>query len=108
MRNPFLDSLMAPVTLGCALLQLGMDSQRVIALRSAGLMGIWSMPPGEAARMVSEKSQAAALSMRAASLAMARGETPDRVVQAALKPVSRKAHANATRLTRQGLRAKRS
>ncbi len=91
--------MMAPMALSLSMVQLSLDAQKVIALRTAGMMGLWKMPKAETVRMVSEKQQAAALAARAFSLAMARGESPDRVIEAALKPIQRKARANARRLT---------
>lgn len=100
--SSFFGLAMAPFALAAAMLELGCDSQRVIAMRTAGMMGLWNTPSDESTRMVSEKSQAAALSARALGAAIARGETPDRVLEAALRPIQRKARANARRLTKRG------
>lgn len=97
---PLLNNFLAPFALSLSLVQLGLDAQKVIALRTGGMMGLWDMPHGETVRMVSEKQQAAFLSARAFGQAVARGDSPDRVIEAALKPIQRKARANARRLSK--------
>ncbi len=78
--------------------RLGWEAQMVIALRTAGMMGVLPQAAGENARMVTEKQDAAAASLRAAMRAASRGARADEVLSAALKPYGRRTKANAKRL----------
>ncbi|MFD1883467.1 antibiotic ABC transporter [Paracoccus pacificus] len=92
------------VRLWTELFRLGVESQMVIAMRVAGMMGLWPTSPGEESRMFIEKQDAAWAAFRAMSRAVGRGATPERMMAAALRPYSRRAHANAKRLSRAPLR----
>lgn len=93
-------TLMNPVALMTEMARIGWESQMVIAMRMAGLVGLWPTGQGESHRMVAEKQSAAQASMRAAIRAAAKGATPDQVMSAALKPIGRRTHSNARRLSR--------
>ncbi|MDO5646410.1 antibiotic ABC transporter [Paracoccus sp. (in: a-proteobacteria)] len=78
--------------------RLMFESQMVIGLRMLGMMGVTSQHPGEPFRMVAEKQAAMAESMFAASNAMSRGKSPERVMSAALRPYGKRTRANSRRL----------
>ncbi|MEE4189408.1 MAG: hypothetical protein V2I76_13290 [Roseobacter sp.] len=80
------------------------EAQAVIAMRLWGMAGVWSVPPSEKTRMVSEKLRAATISNGAAVQAALRGGGPDQVFAAALKPYRRRTRANSRRLTRRGIK----
>lgn len=92
--------LMNPVALMAEMARISWESQMVIAMRMAGMMGFWPTSRGETHRMVAEKQTAAQASVRAAIRAVAKGATPDQVMSAALKPIGRRTHSNARRLSR--------
>lgn len=76
------------------------EAQAVIALRLAGLAGLWTLAPGETARMVTEKQQAFAEAALAVSAAAIEGRPHERLVDAAIRPLGRRTRANARRLGR--------
>jgi len=77
------------------------EAQQVIALRMAGMAGVWRMRPDEPQRMVEEKTAAGQASMVAAMKAGLSGKSPADVAMAAMKPVRRQTKANAARLQKQ-------
>lgn len=81
---------------------LAADAQTVIALRTLGMLGLWNTGAGESERMVAEKAEAFTHSAIASARAMARGETPDQIAMAGMRPLHRKAKSNAARLTKAG------
>lgn len=87
---------------GFAVWTLMAEAQAVIALRCMGAMGYWTSPPGENARMVSEKQKAFAHSARAAMASVATGAGPEIVAQAAMRPLRRRTKSNVARLTKAG------
>lgn len=89
-----------PAALWAQMARIGIESQMVIAMRSAGMCGMLPHAKGENLRMVQEKQEAAVEAMGAALRAASRGERPDTVLAAALKPYRRRTKANARRLTR--------
>lgn len=98
MIDPF-----APYRLFQQNLRTGMmiwDVQTVMALRLMGLAGAWTMPPGEALRMVAEKPPAFAQAWAAWQKAVLSGADWDASNRAFSAPLSRKARGNRTRLTR--------
>ncbi|MEI4485736.1 antifreeze protein [Frigidibacter sp. MR17.14] len=95
--NPF-DSFY----LGLDMWRIGVESQAVIAMRTLGMIGLWSIRPQEMTRMVSEKPEAAFAAWQAASLAMMRGAGLEAVTRAALRPVGRRTGSNMRRLARMG------
>lgn len=78
------------------------EAQAVIAMRMAGLMGLWRVTPQENSRMLNEKLQAARESGLAAARAAMAGHSPAAVADQALKPIRRRTKANAARLTKRG------
>lgn len=80
------------------------EAQTVIALRCMGMAGLWTLAPGETARMVTEKHAAFAESALAVASATARGHAPERVFDAAMRPLGRRTRANADRLGRAWMR----
>ena len=77
-----------------------MESQVIIGLRVAGMMGLVAQAPGEPFRMVAEKQAAASESLFAMTAAASRGASPEQVMSEALKPYSKRTSANSKRLTR--------
>lgn len=76
------------------------EAQAVIAYRTLGMMGLWPVSDRERRRMLSEKPPAFAAAVLAASLAAARGNRPDQIMSAAMRPIRRRTRANARRLGR--------
>lgn len=79
---------------------LALESQAVVTYRVLGMTGVLRNPPRENQRMLNEKGTAFAASALAASMASAQGDTPDKVMRAAIRPLRRKTHLNARRLGR--------
>lgn len=90
----------SPFRIFAQMTQIAIDSQVVIGLRVAGMMGLMSQSPGEPFRMVAEKQAAASESMFAIVKAASSGASADRVVSAALRPYGKRTRANSRRLTR--------
>lgn len=90
--------IFAPWRIAVELARIGLESQTVIALRMAGLMGLWPTDTAELGRMVAEKPRVAAQALGAASRAAQGGAAPDAVVSAALRPIQRRTAANLRRL----------
>ncbi|WP_441869269.1 hypothetical protein [Phaeovulum sp. W22_SRMD_FR3] len=88
--------------LGFEMTRMGVEAQAVIAMRMAGMMGLWATNPAENNRMVREKQVAAAASMMAVGRAAMAGESATNVMRAGLKPIGRKTASNARRLARLG------
>ncbi|QBF32721.1 antifreeze protein [Thalassococcus sp. S3] len=84
--------------------QLAIDAQTVVAMRMMGMGGAWSLPKSERHEMISEKAPAFTEAMVASALTAWAGGGPDRVMQAAIEPISKKARKNRTRLARRGPR----
>lgn len=95
-----LRSSTTPVALWAQMARIGIESQMIIAMRSAGMCGMLPHAKGENLRMVQEKQEAAAEAMQAAIRSASRGDRADTVLAAALKPYRRRTRANAKRLTR--------
>lgn len=96
---------LAPLFVGMDMWRIGMEAQAVIALRTAGMMGLWATKPQEMTRMVHEKPTAMLDAWFSASRAFMAGSTPDTVMRAAMKPIGLKTGANARRLGRLGPRS---
>lgn len=80
------------------------EAQAVITMRLMGMAGVWSVPPSEKTRMVSEKLKAMNRSSGEAMAAVLRGGTPDEVLAAAIKPYRQRTRANSRRLTKRGMK----
>lgn len=88
-----------PFDLWMQMTQIMIESQAVIAMRIAGMMGLWPQSANEATRMVTEKQDAMQLSVRAALRAASRGAAADTVLSEALRPIGRRTRSNAKRLS---------
>jgi hypothetical protein len=75
------------------------ESQVVIAMRMAGMMGLMAQAPGEPFRMVAEKQAAASEAAFAMAKAAGRGASANRVLSAGLRPYGKRTKANSRRLT---------
>lgn len=78
------------------------QAQIVVGMRMMGWMGLWRVSPSENLRMIQEKTDAFAESGRAATRALAGGQAPIKVAEAALRPVARRTKNNVSRLARRG------
>ena len=85
-----------------AALTLAAEAQTVIALRTFGMIGLWNTGKSENRRMVDEKTEAFSHAAQAAAMAIARGQRPDQIALAAMKPLRRKTRPNVARLTKAG------
>ena len=74
------------------------EAQTVIALRLAGMAGIWPMGPQENRRMVEEKVAAVTESVRAVAVAGMTGRSASAVAMAGIRPLRSRTKANASRL----------
>lgn len=95
-----LTTVSAPYRLWAQMARIAVDSQLVIGLRLAGMMGMMAQSPGEPFRMVAEKQAAASESLFAMARATSRGASAERVMSAALRPYGKRTRANSRRLTR--------
>ncbi|MEP5732184.1 MAG: antifreeze protein [Sulfitobacter sp.] len=77
---------------------LMVEAQSVMTLRILGMSGIIATPQGENSRMMQEKGPALAQSVAHASQALAAGQRPDQLFDAALAPVSDRVRSNRKRL----------
>jgi len=96
-----------PVTAWANALQIAFmaaEAQAIVSMRVLGMAGVWSVPPSEKTRMISEKVNAMTKSNGNAVAAVLRGGTPDEVFAAAIKPYRQQTRANTRRLTRRGLK----
>ncbi|MGO4914849.1 antifreeze protein [Pseudogemmobacter sp. W21_MBD1_M6] len=82
------------------------ETQEVVAYRLMGMAGFWSVLPTENSRMVSEKGPAFAEAAASAIEAASKGQRPDQVMMAAMKPLRKKTTANAKRLSKRGMTIK--
>ena len=89
-----------PMRLWAQIARLSIESQTVIGLRVAGMMGLMVQSPGEPYRMVAEKQAAASEAMFAMARAAGSGASADRVLSAGLRPYGKRTRANSRRLTR--------
>ncbi|AXC49124.1 antibiotic ABC transporter [Paracoccus suum] len=89
-----------PLTLWSQMATIGWESQMVICMRSAAMLGLLPQAPDEVSRMITEKQDAAKESLLAAMRAASSGKRADQVLEAALSPYARRTHANAKRLTK--------
>ena len=93
-------------SLGMNAWMLMAEAQAVIAMRMLGMAGVWNVTPMEDSRMVTEKMAALPQSMMAGSYAAMTGQSPERVAEAALRPLRRKTRSNSRRLARRGVKRK--
>lgn len=90
--------------LGWAMARLGMESQQVMAWRLSGLAGLWTLPNGEAERMIAEKPKAFADAWMRGTMALVHGASHPGALGASLHPLQRKARANNKRLSKRALK----
>lgn len=76
------------------------DTQVVMTMRVLGMTGAVPAAANENSRMVSEKGPAFAKAMNAAVQATLEGKRPDQIMDAGIKPLSRKVASNRKRLTK--------
>ncbi|EAQ05023.1 hypothetical protein OB2597_07055 [Pseudooceanicola batsensis HTCC2597] len=93
------DFVTETMKLGWAMARLGYEAQTVVTLRLFGLAGAWALPPGEAQRMVAEKTPAWTDAWWQAATALSRGASSSAALAAALGPLHSGARANRRRLT---------
>ncbi|MCR9125066.1 MAG: antifreeze protein [Rhodobacteraceae bacterium] len=91
---------MAQLWINCA--RLGLDANRVVTMRLMGMVGGWTVSDTENADMLSEKLPAFTEAYLSALLAALSGQTPDRVMQAMIDPLSDRAALNRERLSQSG------
>lgn len=82
------------------MMKIGLDSQRIIAMRLAGLAGLRPSHPTEKVVMVTEKARAAAESAGAITRAALSGAGPQAIIAGALKPYAKRTRANVKRLSK--------
>ena len=85
-----------------ALTMLVWETNAVIAMRTLGMMGLWSVGKSENTRMFTEKPTAFAKSAAAGMSAAAQGKRPDEVAMAMIKPLRAKTKSNSARLAKKG------
>lgn len=90
-----------PIYLWLQMGRIAWESQMVIVMRMAGMMGLTPQRADEPFRMIAEKQAAASESMHAAFRAANRGQGYDRVLSAALRPYGKRTRANSRRLSGQ-------
>lgn len=88
----------SPYRLMAQMTRIAIESQMIIGLRMAGMMGFMAQAPGEPFRMIAEKQAAASESLFAIAQATSRGVPADRVMSAALRPYAKRTRANSRRL----------
>src|SRR5215831_3059370 len=100
MNNGWVSSMHAAWKLWTDMLHLGIDAQRVIAMRLARISAGGRAADAERRRMVSEKIAAGAAAQAAAAKALASGKGIGIAAAVALAPVKRAVRANHRRLSR--------
>ena len=101
--NAALSTLTDPsghLALWAQMARIGFESQAVIAMRMAGMIGLVPQSADESIRMVTEKHEAACESVQAVLLTAGKGASPQRVLAAALLPYGLRTSANSARLSR--------
>ena len=96
------NDLMTMWTLAFATGKMVAEAQAVIGYRMMGMAGLWSVTPGENARMMDEKTDAFTQSANAATAAILQGKSPVGVLTQALAPIGKKTASNVKRLSRRG------
>lgn len=76
------------------------EAQTVVGLRMMGMAGLWTLADSETTRMFTEKQQAFAQAALGLTTAAMRGQPPEQILAAAVRPLGRKTSANARRLGR--------
>lgn len=97
----------SPVALWSSMLrasQMMAEAQMVIGYRMLGMAGLWAVAPTENTVMITEKPGALLASGIAASQAFMAGKSPDKIIDAAVRPLGVKTRSNASRLSKRGPR----
>ena len=89
---------MTLIGLNANFVTLMLETQAVMTLRILGMAGALPQRQGENTRMFEEKGPAMFSAYTAATKAAMAGQSPDRIFEAAMKPVSKKVRANRKRL----------
>lgn len=97
----FFDPL-TPISIALQATRIGIEAQTVIAMRLAGMAGLWDTPPSEVTRMVVEKAEAAIEALEASAWAALEGKAPDAVLAAGMTEIGRYTSRNLTRLSSMG------
>ncbi|MBF9033555.1 antifreeze protein [Rhodobacterales bacterium HKCCE2091] len=92
----------APMRLGLSFAAMLTEANMVIAMRVAGMAGLWSVTPSENARMIGEKAAAFTHATIESQKAILRGTEPFTAAERALAPIRKQTRANARRLVRRG------
>jgi hypothetical protein len=99
-------NMMMPMLLPAAQMRLidqfsriAIESQMVIGMRMAGMMGLIPQDADENYRMIAEKQAAASESMFAMAKAGMAGASAERVMSMGLRPYGKRTRANSRRLT---------
>lgn len=79
--------------------RIALESQQIIAIRMAGMAGLWPSNPAERSTMVTEKIRAAQNAAFAMTRAAMTGASPVVTASRGLKPYGRRTRANSRRLT---------
>lgn len=90
-----------PVAIWQAYAGLGMlalEAQAVIGMRVLGMNGAWPVGKSENKKMLAEKPPAFAKAATAAARKAVAGGSPDQILTAAVKPLTKTARANRKRL----------
>lgn len=96
------DEAFLPLLLAAQATRIGMEAQTVIAMRLAGMAGLWDSPPDEMHRMVAEKAVAVVEAGNAATQATLSGMSPARAMQAGMSTIGRYTSGNVQRLGDRG------
>ncbi|WP_339108169.1 antibiotic ABC transporter [Thioclava sp. GXIMD4216] len=81
---------------------LSWEAQAVIAMRLAGMAGLWHAAPDEMTRMVTEKIDAGFEATEAATRTVFSGGTMDQAMRAVVREFSRHTADNVQRLSKLG------
>ena len=92
----------SPVSLALQATRIGFEAQSVIAMRLAGMAGLWATPPSEFTLMIAEKAQAVVEAAEAATVAALSGRGPDAMLEASMVEIGRHTSGNLERLSRMG------
>ncbi|MBC7146965.1 MAG: hypothetical protein H5U24_16415 [Thioclava marina] len=90
------------VRIGFEAARIGVEAQAVIAMRLAGMAGLWDVPMHETFQMLHEKPVAVAEATEAAAWAILKGHSADRAISASMSEIGRHTSANLARLSRRG------
>lgn len=98
--NPWMPFLVpaAQARLMGTLTTIALQSQAIIGMRMAGMMGLATQAPDEQARMIAEKHEAASEAWVAMATAAMGGHGVERIINAGLAPYGQRTAANSKRL----------